>query len=92
MNNSSIRDDHKPKVVVGTGWWSNGGRGPWAIGDTATRSPAFFDLWRRQIHRCLRPDRIVVTDRASRALQLLRTRLPPEGESRTPMAGIVGRR
>lgn len=83
MNNSSIRDDHKPKVVVGTGW---------AIGDTATRSPAFFDLWLRQIHRCLRPHRIVVTDSASRALQLLRTRLPAEGESRTPMAGIVGRR
>jgi hypothetical protein len=57
---------NRPKVVVGGGWWCDGGRGgPWAIGATATRSPAFFDLWLRQVHRCLRPHRIVVTDSAS---------------------------
>jgi hypothetical protein len=65
MNDCSIHDGNRLKVVVGTGWWCDGGRGPWAIGATATRSPAFFDLWLRQVHRCLRPHRIVVTDSAS---------------------------
>jgi hypothetical protein len=30
------------KIVVGSGWWSAGVRSPWAIGDDATRSAAFF--------------------------------------------------
>jgi hypothetical protein len=55
----------RPKVIVGSGWWCDNSRAPWTIGAPATRSPAFFDLWLRQVHRCLRPHRIVVTDSAS---------------------------
>lgn len=55
----------KPKVIVGSGWWCDSARSSWMIGASATRSPAFFELWRRQVHRCLGPRRIVVTDSAS---------------------------
>jgi hypothetical protein len=65
MNDWSIRNNDRPKVVVGSGWWYDGSSAPWAIGALATRSPAFFNVWRRQVHRCLRPLRIVVTDSAS---------------------------
>ena len=37
----------------------------WALGSTATRSPAFFDLWYRQVVRCFAPVPVVVTDSAS---------------------------
>jgi hypothetical protein len=65
MSDSLVGGDDGPKVVVGSGWWCDGNRGPWAIGAAATRSPAFFDLWLRQVHGCLQPHRIVVTDSAS---------------------------
>jgi hypothetical protein len=65
MNNGAIPGDNRPKVVVGSGWWYDGRCAPWTIGALATRSPAFFDLWLRQVHRCLRPHRVVVTDSAS---------------------------
>ncbi|MBI2715603.1 MAG: hypothetical protein HYX37_14305 [Rhizobiales bacterium] len=55
----------KPKVIVGSGWWCDGAPSAWRIGSPATRSPAFFDLWLRQVHRCLKPLRVVVTDCAS---------------------------
>jgi hypothetical protein len=54
-----------PKVVVGSGWWSADSPHDWAIGSPATRSVAFFDIWYRQVMRCLRPERIVITDSAS---------------------------
>jgi len=57
--------DAAPKIVVGSGWWCDDKRAPWTIGAPATRSPAFFALWLRQVRGCLRPDRIVVTDSAS---------------------------
>jgi hypothetical protein len=65
MSDLSTRDGDKPKVVVGSGWWYDGNRAEWTIGASATRSPGFFTLWLRQVHRCLRPHRIVVTDSAS---------------------------
>jgi hypothetical protein len=54
-----------PKVVVGSGWWCADSPHDWAIGSPATRSVAFFDIWYRQVMRCLNPERIVVTDSAS---------------------------
>ena len=54
-----------PKVIVGSGWWCDSSMHDWALGSTATRSPAFFDLWYRQVVRCLAPLRVVVTDSAS---------------------------
>jgi len=53
------------KVVVGSGWWCDGKRHDWAIGSPFTRSVAFFDIWYRQVMRCLNPDRVVITDSAS---------------------------
>jgi hypothetical protein len=53
------------KVVVGSGWWCDGKSHDWAIGSRFTRSVAFFDIWYRQVMRCLNPDRIVITDSAS---------------------------
>lgn len=52
----------RPKVVVGSGWWSDTARSPWNIGDDLTRSPRFFALWHRQVMLSFAPDRIVVTD------------------------------
>lgn len=54
-----------PKVVVASGWWCDTSTHDWALGSAVTRSPAFFDLWYRQVVRCLAPIRIVVTDSAS---------------------------
>jgi hypothetical protein len=65
MSDSSNRSGGRPKVIVGSGWWCDNNRATWTIGAPATRSPAFFDLWLRQVHRCLRPHRVVVTDSAS---------------------------
>ncbi|MGD1037798.1 MAG: hypothetical protein ABR878_11510 [Roseiarcus sp.] len=65
MSDSSIGDGNRLKIVVGSGWWCDGSRAPWTIGAPATRSPAFFDLWLRQVHRCLRPLKVVVTDSAA---------------------------
>ena len=53
------------KVVVGSGWWCDETPHEWAIGSPTTRSVEFFELWYRQVARCLEPDRIVVTDSAS---------------------------
>jgi hypothetical protein len=65
MSDVPIRNGNGPKVVVGSGWWYDGSRAPWTLGAVLTRSPTFFDLWLRQVHRCLRPFRIVVTDSAA---------------------------
>jgi hypothetical protein len=65
MSDSSNRNGDRPKVVVGSGWWCDNRRASWTIGAPPTRSPAFFDLWLRQVHRCLRPHRVVVIDSAS---------------------------
>ena len=54
-----------PKVVVGSGWWCDEKARDWTIGDMSTRSIPFFDVWYRQVMRCLAPHRIVVTDSAS---------------------------
>jgi hypothetical protein len=54
-----------PKIVVGSGWWCADSPHDWTIGSPATRSVAFFDVWYRQVTRCLQPERIVVTDSAS---------------------------
>ena len=54
-----------PKVVVGSGWWCADSPHDWAIGSPATRSIAFFDIWYRQLMRCLQPECIVITDSAS---------------------------
>jgi hypothetical protein len=54
-----------PKVVVGSGWWCEDSVRDWKIGDSATRSIPFFDVWYRQVMRCLRPLRVVVTDSAA---------------------------
>ena len=62
------------KVVVGSGWWCDEQPHEWAIGSPATRSVEFFELWYRQVLRCLDPDRIVITDSASR--------IKPDGRSR----------
>ena len=53
------------KVVVGSGWWSDGTARSYHIGHSTTRTPEFFDLWYRQVERCLAPARIVVTDSRS---------------------------
>ena len=54
-----------PKVVVGSGWWCAESPHDWTIGSPATRSVAFFDIWYRQLVRCLEPECIVITDSAS---------------------------
>lgn len=53
------------KIVVASGWWCDRAQHDWALGSEATRAPEFFALWHRQVQRCLRPARIVVTDSAS---------------------------
>ena len=52
----------RPKVVVGTGWWSSDESCDWHLGAPITRSVAFFDTWYRQVMNCIGPDRIVITD------------------------------
>ncbi len=67
-SSKSAPADHKApasKVVVGSGWWCADSPHDWTIGSPATRSVAFFDVWYRQLVRCLNPERIVVTDSAS---------------------------
>jgi hypothetical protein len=54
-----------PKIVAGSGWWCADSPHDWTIGSSATRSVAFFDIWYRQLVRCLGPERIVITDSAS---------------------------
>lgn len=56
---------HVPKVVVGSGWWADDEDSEWAIGSSATRSVSFFDVWYRQVMKCISPDRIVITDSSS---------------------------
>src|SRR5205085_12647377 len=53
------------KIVVASGWWCDETPRTWTLGDMATRSIAFFDLWYRQVMRCFAPHRIIVTDSAS---------------------------
>jgi hypothetical protein len=53
------------KIVIGSGWWCDEVPHDWALGSVATRTIEFFDLWYRQVQRCLRPTRVVVTDSAS---------------------------
>lgn len=71
MSNPVAAGDSPPKrelpgkLVVGTGWWSQGSPHNWQIGSQRTRSVEFFDLWYRQVLSCLNPHRIVVTDSAS---------------------------
>jgi hypothetical protein len=55
----------RPKVVVGSGWWCAQQPHKWSLGTDSSRSIAFFDVWYRQVVRCLHPHRIVVTDSAS---------------------------
>ena len=55
----------RPKVVVGSGWWCADSPHDWTIGSPATRSVAFFNIWYRQVLRCLKPECIVITDSAS---------------------------
>lgn len=50
------------KVVVGSGWWSDGRDSEWSIGDPRTRSPAFFHLWLHQVLRYITPHRIAIVD------------------------------
>ena len=54
-----------PKIVVGSGWWCADSPHDWTIGSPATRSVAFFNIWYRQVVRCLKPECIVITDSAS---------------------------
>lgn len=51
-----------PKVIVGTGWWSSEASSQWSIGSEEIRSPGFFDLWYRQVAKCIIPTAILVTD------------------------------
>ena len=53
------------KVVVGTGWYCAPYNNAWLIGTPRTKEAAFFDIWYKQVHRCLHPARIVMTDSAS---------------------------
>ena len=52
----------RPKVVVGSGWWSDDLPHDWAKGDELTTRVEFFTLWHRQITRYIAPQAIVVTD------------------------------
>jgi hypothetical protein len=62
---AKVAANRRPKVVVGSGWWCDRFSHEWSIGAHSTRSIAFFDVWYRQVVRCLAPERIVVTDSAS---------------------------
>jgi hypothetical protein len=64
-SHAPARGDATPKVVVGSGWWCDNTAREWTLGDMSTRSIPFFDLWYRQVMRCLAPHRVVVTDSAS---------------------------
>ncbi len=55
----------RPKVVVASGWWCDRVPHEWTIGAISSRSVAFFDVWYRQVMRCIAPERIVVTDSAA---------------------------
>jgi len=52
----------RPKVVVGSGWWCDGTRSPWLIGDQITKTLEFFGLWLHLVRRYLQPDKIVIMD------------------------------
>jgi len=51
-----------PKVVVGSGWWSDEKPHDWAKGDELTTNVRFFSLWYQMVRKYLNPDAIVVTD------------------------------
>jgi hypothetical protein len=55
----------RPKIVVSSGWWCDYETPAWRIGDPATRSPGFFELWYRLVMKYIEPTRIVVTDSAA---------------------------
>jgi hypothetical protein len=61
----AIFGTRRPKVVVASGWWCDRLPHDWTIGAISSRSIAFFDVWYRQVMRCIAPERIVVTDSAS---------------------------
>jgi hypothetical protein len=60
-----MSDGSRPKVVVGSGWWSDGATRSYHIGHPTTRTAWFFEIWHQQVERCLTPARIVVTDSRS---------------------------
>lgn len=62
---AGVKASPAPKVVVGTGWWCAPGDNNWLIGSPRTKTAAFFEIWYRQVHRCLAPQSIVLTDSAS---------------------------
>jgi len=51
-----------PKIIVGSGWWSDEAPHAWAKGDELTTRVEFFSLWYRQVRKYLAPHRIVITD------------------------------
>jgi hypothetical protein len=53
------------KIVVGSGWWCDGTRSPWLIGDQITKTPEFFRLWLYLVRRYIEPDQIVIIDSRS---------------------------
>jgi len=53
-----------PKVIVGSGWWSDNRPHDWTIGAPITQSVHFFRLWYQQVMHCLNPHSIVITDSA----------------------------
>jgi len=55
----------RPKVVVGSGWWCADEAHEWTKGSPVQQSIPFFDLWYRQVIRCLDPDAVLVTDSAA---------------------------
>lgn len=55
----------QPKVIVGSGWWCAEKSHEWALGSERNRTITFFDIWWRQVMRCIRPTRIIVTDSAA---------------------------
>jgi hypothetical protein len=55
----------KPKIVVGSGWWCDGTRNPWLIGDQISKMPEFFGLWLHLVRRYVEPDQIVIIDSRS---------------------------
>jgi hypothetical protein len=52
----------KPKIIVGSAWWSDTTPSEWLIGDAIMKEPAFFGLWLYLVRRYIQPDRIVVLD------------------------------
>ena len=51
-----------PKVIVGSGWWSDEKPHDWARGDELTTDVNFFSLWYQMVRKYLNPNAIVVTD------------------------------